>query len=464
MNILENQISKGRTGGLEFVASPDDFGAIVSHVVAMLNSGGGMVVVGADPKGKPLGLTRAEERALDLAEALRGAISPKPLLDANVEKVGTGKVIVIDIPAARNTPFVTGGRVFLRKGKSTSPATGEDLQALFQGKVSETQPWERRSSPVLTLKDLDDEEIQRTVQVAASERRFAFRSPATTATALEDLGMRFGALITNAGDICFGKVPAVRHPQARLRAYAFRSSQTGDDYIDQEDISGPLAQVVKRAVAFTFRNSPLAAKFLPASVERKNLPAYPEFAVKEGLVNALAHRDYAKVSSGATLLVFPDRVEIWNSGSLPEGWKADKLRHAHRSLPQNPDIAQFLFAANLMERIGRGTLRVIEACRDSGLPSPTWKVDEDGITLTLHSLASDEAPASRLTERQVALIRSLKEGEKVRLGEYVEQFAGKVSQRQAQRDLRELQSADLLRSEGKGRAAHYVRTKRRLPE
>lgn len=462
MNILENQIAKGRAGGLEFVASPDDMETILSHVVAMLNSGGGMVVVGADHKGKPLGLTKAEERAADLAEALRKAISPKPLLDANVESITKGKVVVIDIPAARDTPFVAGGRVFLRKGKATVPATGEDLQEIFQTKASETKAWERRSSPVLTLKDLDDEEIQRTVQVAASERRFAFRSPATTATALEDLGMRSGALITNAGDICFGKVPAVRHPQARLRAYAFRSSQTGDDYIDQEDISAPLAQVVRRAVAFAFRNSPLAAQFLPSSVERKNLPPYPEFAVKEGLVNALAHRDYAKASSGATLLVFPDRVEIWNSGSLPEGWKADKLRHAHRSLPQNPDIAQFLFAADLMERIGRGTLRVIESCRDAGLPSPTWKADEDGVTLTLHSLASQEAPASRLSERQLALLKSLAAGDVVRLAEYVERFAGKVSQRQAQRDLRELQSADLLRLEGKGRVAHYIRTKRRL--
>lgn len=463
MNILDNQIAKGRAGGLEFVASPDDFESILTHVVAMLNSGGGMVVVGADSKGKPLGLTKASARATDIAESLRKVITPKPLLDANVESLTKGKVVVIDIPAARDTPFVAEGRIYLRKGKTTVPATGEDLQGLFQAKVSETQAWERRCSPVLTLKDLDDEEIQRTVQVAAAERRFSFRSPATPATALEDLGMRTGDLITNAGDICFGKLPAVRHPQARLRAYAFRSNQTGDDYIDQEDISAPLAQVVKRAVAFTFRNSPLAAQFLPSSVERKNLPAYPEFAVKEGLVNALAHRDYSKISSGATLLVFPDRVEIWNSGSLPEGWKADKLRHPHRSLPQNPDIAQFLFAADLMERIGRGTLKIIEACRDAGLPTPTWKADGDGITLTLHSLASEVAPALRLSERQISLLDSMHEGEVIRLAEYIERFAGKVSQRQAQRDLRELQSADLLRLEGKGRAAHYVRTKRRLP-
>ena len=56
----------------------------------------------------------------------------------------------------------------------------------------------------------------------------------------------------------------------------------------------------------------------------------------------------------------------------------------------------------------------------------------------------------------------LKAGDRIQLRAYVERFAGEVSERQAQRDLKELQEADLLRLEGKGRGAHYVRTKRRL--
>jgi len=464
MKALERQIAEGRSDHQEFVASPDDFPAILSHIAALLNSGGGMVVVGADEIGHPLGLINGNARAKDIAETLRKTISPTPLLDAQVETVPGGEVIVIDVPGARQTPYVAEGRVYLRKGKRTVMATGEDLQELFERRSAETLTWERRPSPVLEIDDLDDEEFERIVRIAAQERRFSFRSPHTPETVLEDLGMRTSGQITQAGDICFGKFPALRHPQARLRAFAFRSTRTGDDYIDEEDISAPIAQVVKRGVNFVFRNSPLAAQFLPSSLERKNSTAYPEFAVREGLVNALAHRDYAHLSGGATLLVFPDRLEIWNSGKLPKGWKVDKLRQTHRSLPQNPDIAQFLYAAKLMERIGRGTLRMIEACREARLPTPAWKVDEDGVTLTLFSRASTGSPVAKLTQRQLELIHSMEPGQTIRSGEYAKRFAAEVSARQAQRDLRELQEADLLRLEGKGRAAHYIRTERSLPE
>jgi len=159
--------------------------------------------------------------------------------------------------------------------------------------------------------------------------------------------------------------------------------------------------------------------------------------------------------------VYPDRLEIWNSGQLPDGWKASKLRHDHPSIPRNPDTANVLCIRNLMERIGRGTQRMIEDCRQAGLPAPTWKVDKDGITLTLYSLTSQEAPVSQLGDRQRGLLASMDPGDTIRLREYVERFASEVTERQAQRDLNELRDADLLRLEGKGRNAHYVRTKRR---
>ena len=109
-------------------------------------------------------------------------------------------------------------------------------------------------------------------------------------------------------------------------------------------------------------------------MKREDAPAYPGEAISEGLVNALAHRDYAAFSSGATVTLYPDRVEIWNSGRLPQGWKEDRLRRNHPSLPANPEIAHALFIRGFMERIGRGTLKTIEACRTAGIPAPKWSV------------------------------------------------------------------------------------------
>lgn len=463
MTPLERQIKKGESKELVLLRSSEDHERITTHVVGLLNSGGGSVALGVDDSGNPLGLSNPVDSAHRIALYLRKMISPRPLLSVTAEEAFGLQIILIEVPGGRDMPFLYDGRVFLRRGKATVLADAEDLQEIFQRQTPEAVRWERRASPTLRIEDLHHEQIETTVQKALAEGRFRFTDSGSTETVLGELGMLSGGVLTNAADVCFGQKPATRHPQVRLRAYAFQSDKRGDEYLDQDDFNGPLANVLASAVAFLQRNASTAAMFLPESIERKNVAAYPAKAVREGLVNALAHRDYSSFSSGASLLVYPDRVEIWNSGKLPEGWKVSKLSKNHPSIPRNPDIANFLFIRSLMEQVGRGTQRMIEDCREAGLPAPTWRVDEDGITVTLYSLTSRNAPAADLGERQLRMLKELKAGETIRLREYIQQFASDVTERQAQRDLHELREAELLRLEGGGRSAHYVRTSRELP-
>lgn len=460
MSAIERLIRQGESATLVFAAPALTKDAIASHVVALLNSGGGRVFVGVTKKEGIVGVADAERMTEHLQSFLMKAISPKALFSVEVEELHGGKqIVVIDVPGGKDTPFVTNERVYLRKGSNTLVASGDDLQMLLQRRSTEVERWERRGSPVLTLEDLDAAEIRRTVQEATAGNRFQFRHRDDPEVVLSDLGMWNRGMLTNAADVCFGQRPAVRNPQVRVRAFALQTDK-GGDYLDQADLNGPVNQVVDQARAFIHRNSPLAAQFLPDALQRQNLEAYPDYVVREGLVNALAHRDYASFSSGATVLVYPARVEIWNSGRLPKGWRADKLRTNHASLPANPDIAHFLYIRNYMERIGRGTNKMIQTCREMGLPAPTWAVDEDGITLTLYSRASIKAPEQHLNERQNRLLADLKPGDSITLRDYLQHFAGDVGDRQARRDLKELETADLLRIEGKGKAAHYVRTQR----
>ena len=460
MTPLERQIDAGLAKGMQFIRSADDIASVISHVVALLNSGGGTVISGVDEDGKPLGESDALNMAGRIESEMRAAISPMALFSVEAVQYQGRAILVIEVPGGRDTPFVTNGKVYLRRGKNTVAANGDDLQRLFQQRTPETERWERRGSPELSIDDLHHKQIETTVHTAIAEGRFQFRDTQSTEAILSDLGMTNRGMFTNAADVCFGTKPASRHPQVRLRAYAFQSNKQGDEYLDQADLNGPLANVLAGAMAFVDRNSSLAAMFLPESIERKNTASYPRAAVREGLVNALAHRDYSAFSSGATLLIYPDRLEIWNSGKLPKGWSPDKLRHNHPSLPSNPDIAQFLYLRKFMERIGRGTLKMIEDSREAGMPAPTWKADQDGITLTLYNCGSTDSPISRLVPRQEALLRTMEPGQEIRLREYVDKFAHEVTDRQARRDLKELESADLLRLQGKGPNAYYVRTQR----
>lgn len=464
MNPIENLIKDGESKTLEFMALPNDKATIASHVAALLNSGGGRLLIGVDDNNRVTGIPEAEKVAGELSAFLMKTISPKALFSVRIEQVqGENQIVVIDVPGGKDTPFVANERIYLRRGPRTLAASGDDLQMLLQRRSAEVERWERRGDPVLTMEDLDKAEIQKTIQDALTGKRFEFRHPEDQEAVFSDLGMWNRGMLTNAADVCFGMQPAVRNPQIRVRAFALQTDK-GGDYLDQADLSGPVTQVIEQVRAFIHRNSPLTAQFRPDSMQRKNQEAYPDYVVREGLVNALAHRDYASFSSGATVLIYPARVEIWNSGRLPTGWTADKLRTTHASVPANPDIAHFLYIRNYMERIGRGTNKMIETCREMGLPAPTWAVDGDGITLTLYSRASIEAPEVNLNKRQNRLLTELKPGDVITLGGYLERFAGDVGDRQARRDLKELESADLLRLVGKGRAAHYERTSRNWKE
>lgn len=112
-------------------------------------------------------------------------------------------------------------------------------------------------------------------------------------------------------------------------------------------------------------------------------------AIREGIVNAFAHRDYSSFSGGIKVEISPVRLQIWNSGSLPDGVDADKLQQGHISVLRNPDIAHALYLQGYMEKLGRGSVLIRQACEDNGLAPPVWYSEgSSGVTLTFFTPGS----------------------------------------------------------------------------
>jgi predicted HTH transcriptional regulator len=97
----------------------------------------------------------------------------------------------------------------------------------------------------------------------------------------------------------------------------------------------------------------------------------PDGAVREAIVNAVAHRNYAS-KAAVQVMVFADRIEVWNPGGLPEDLTVDQLRRPHHSVPRNRLLCEPLFLAHYIERVGTGTLDMIRLCREAGLPEPEF--------------------------------------------------------------------------------------------
>ena len=97
----------------------------------------------------------------------------------------------------------------------------------------------------------------------------------------------------------------------------------------------------------------------------------PRDVVAEAIVNAVAHRDYASNAS-VQVMLFTDRLEVWNPGELPSALTLEDLRRPHASIPRNPLIAESLFLGHYAEKAGTGILDMIARCREEGLPTPEF--------------------------------------------------------------------------------------------
>jgi len=312
--------------------------------------------------------------------------------------------------------------------------------------------------------DLDRDEIRRTAQQAKESGRFAFANEADDIEILQALAVYSAKGFTQAADVLFATNPALRHPQTRVRVTRFASDKSGDAYLDDRLLQGPLVKVFEQAFEVLSQHVRWEARFQTGDVRRTDRPEYPFEALREGLVNAFAHRDYSGFSGGVTVGIYPNRIEIWNSGHFPEGLLPSGLKKNHPSLPTNPDIAHVFYLRGLMERIGRGGQLIINACQDHSLPAPKWIDRPTGVTLTIFGRTGHEAELLSANPRQQALLAQLGRGEKIRPGEYHQRFATEVSDRQARRDLVELEEAGLLLRIGKGAGTVFQRTDRTWPD
>lgn len=367
-----------------FVRDGLDLDGIGSNVCSFLNGNGGVVVVGC---GEGEEFWGEAEMWPGVEGYLRESIFPKSYL--TVEKVvgENGKSgLQINVPAGSDLPYAYDNTVYLRdKRRGSYKADAQTVRELVLRGQSRPERWECRFSTADAESDLDAEECRRTID----ELNRVGRMTGLTADSLHSLLVNLSLLrcskLTNAGDILFAAHPEFRHPQIRMRAVSFLGDKADDRYLDMQVISGPLCVCLERAYGFIMRNVGGSVEFTTGQLTATTQWKYPPMAVREALVNAIAHRDYAHASGGVSVYVYPNRLEIWNSGRLPEGVTVSALGKDQVSRLRNPNLSYLLYLRGLMEQVGRGSILMVKACRDYGIPPPRWEVDNDGVRVVFES-------------------------------------------------------------------------------
>jgi ATP-dependent DNA helicase RecG len=432
---------------------------VAQHVCAMLNGQGGTVLVGGQ-SARGSGRMPTEEDAVAARQLLQEKIVPRALLTVSLDPTSAGRVISVDVPAGQDRPYCFDGTVYVRSGRQTTRADVATLRAMVEAKALEVERWERRPALGLELADLDGRSLEETERRAQERRGYRFQDPRNSSAVLMQLGLLRSGQLTNAADVLYGRQVAVRLSQTRLRAVCYETDK-GGRYIDERLFEGPALGLIEDVLAFLQRHVAIAAEFPAGSLRRESRPQYPFEALREGVVNALVHRDYAAFSGGVSVSVYPARVEIWNSGHLPEGVSLGDLRRpAHASILVNPDISHVFYLHEFMERVGRGTFKIIQQCQSLGMRPPQWKDEQSGVRLTLFAATRRKASQARWNERQQALLHELRAGEALGTGEYRKRFAPEMTERQARRDLDQLKAEGYLQRRGAGRTSRYERTEK----
>ena len=181
---------------------------------------------------------------------------------------------------------------------------------------------------------------------------------------------------------------------------------------------------------------------------------YPVPAVREMILNALIHRNYLGVHT--QLRVYNDRLMMWNDGTLPYDISEEDLKTTHMSKPRNTLIAYACFLGGYIDSWGRGTIKIIDACKANNMPEPEMRNEQGGFVTIFHKQNVKREPQKvpDLNERQKKAIEYVKEHGKITRNEYENLF--NVSSRTAIRDLDHLVKNTVFGKQGINKNSHYV--------
>jgi ATP-dependent DNA helicase RecG len=305
---------------------------------------------------------------------------------------------------------------------------------------------------------LDKQLIRETAKLAVKSQRWQ-GSPDDMSSFLHAFGLTENESVTNAGLVLFGKQPARILPQARVRLLVLPEGKTANHYSLDRTFEGSLLRIAEEIPqSLSSYTGGVTSVFSAEKWQREDRALYPMSALREGVMNALVHRDYS-LSGTITISVQPESIEITSPGGLPNELKPADLKRNHLSVPRNPDIAHICFLYGLIEKIGRGTQRIVEDCRRSRLRDPKWQSSALATSLTFFAPSGGMQNLRKedLNERQLQIMSALEEHEYIRAGDINRLFGGEVTDRTIRTDLQVLMEDGWLVRRGRGRSTSYAR-------
>ncbi|MFH1113687.1 MAG: ATP-binding protein [Pseudomonadota bacterium] len=396
-------IGNGENSGVEFKRDDIHPDSLAKEMSALLNLEGGHILLGVEDDGSVLGLTRDPKRAEEwVMEAARTHLQPAVIPYWEKFRWGDANAVgIVSLPAdspdkpykaRRGAAWVT----YIRVGSTSREATREEEARLYQ--QSGLVRYDIRPVPGTGFADLDNRRLVnyfrdiRGQDCPHEDDEEAWRSLLiNTDLMLEDRGR---AVPTAGALILFGLRPNRYLPQAGITAVAYPGTDKDYAAMERSALRGPAAAlfsatgdlletgVIEQAMEFVRRNSRVEAH-IDEGGRRQERWDYPWEAVRETMVNAVAHRDYTIAVIDVELSMYADRLEVISPGRLPNTVTVEKMRAGYRA-SRNELIKEVLRDYRYVEATGLGVPRkIIQGMRKHNGTEPDLIEEEDRFIVRL---------------------------------------------------------------------------------
>ncbi len=377
-------VKNGESSRVEFKRDDCRPADIAKEMSAFLNLHGGAILLGVEDDGWISGLNRprgeAEQWIMNIA---RNNLDP-PTIPAwtSISIEDYGIVGIVELPsdsagkpyrARKSNAWVT----YIRVGSGSREATRSEEARFYQ--AAQLVHYELRAVQDLEMESFDLDRVDNYFRVVMNRpgpersdvknwRQILLNSDLLVASGSTDRA-------TVAGLLLFGKNPNRRVQQAGVTATVFPGKHKDYNTIDEEHIRGPLVPIISpnggmvdtgvidRTVNFVERNMGSDAWLEGGRRIRKK--DFPRHAVREAVVNALVHRDYAYEGTDVEVSLYSDRLEVISPGRLPNGVTVEKMKEGVVRVARNGLLREILRDYRNVEHRGMGVrIRIVEAIRD----------------------------------------------------------------------------------------------------
>lgn len=434
------------TQNIEYKSSWRD--EYLKWICGFANANGGVIFIGKDDAGKVVGISDAKKLMEEIPNKVKDTLGI--LVDVNLHKSKQGGFVEI-VVEPYPYPVNYKGQYHIRSGSTNQELKGAALNKFLLQKKGKR--WDGVPVPKVSVKDLKQETFEFFRKRALKSQRIDEDSLTDSNEHLiENLQLKESEYLNRAAILLFHSSPEKFVTGAYIKIGYFQSD---DDLKFQDEIHGNLFEQIEKAMDLLFTKY-IKAEISYEGINRVEKFEYPKEAVREALMNAIAHKDY---SGGVPIQisVYSDKVIFWNEGQLPDNWTVKTLLEKHASRPYNPDIANALFRSGYIESWGRGTIKIIKECKQAGIPEPVFSYDSSDISVEFRKDIYNEKylQSLDLNERQVKALLFTKDKGKITNRQY--QTLNNCSRNTASNDLSELVDKEFLKPSGqKGAGAFYT--------